>query len=150
MWNQRRSCANPYYPPCRSFGWRIFRSISVNTTSSLQNVTIPAPGQGMLSGRSYKTNLLLEPYEVEVIKGMTGYLISFVATNSEKCSPPHNEAGCIFLCQFRTCHLWLALPPPPYWPKSAPLDVRPIPSRYNPVARFWIRTLLPSIETDHC
>ena len=47
-------------------------TIYVNTTSSLQHVTIPAPGQGMLSGRSYKTNLLLEPYEVEVLKGMTG------------------------------------------------------------------------------
>lgn len=41
----------------------------VNTTSSRQHVTVPAPGQGILTGRNYESSLQLEPYEVEVIKG---------------------------------------------------------------------------------
>lgn len=40
----------------------------VNTTSSERHVSIPAPGQGMLMGRNYESDLCLGPYEVEVLK----------------------------------------------------------------------------------
>lgn len=38
----------------------------VNTTASMQHVSLPAPGNGILTGRNYETSLQLEPYEVEV------------------------------------------------------------------------------------
>ncbi|WP_051250449.1 beta-galactosidase [Paenibacillus harenae] len=46
-------------------------SIYVNTTSSVQRVPIPAPGQGVLTGRRFDNILQLEPYEVEVFKRNT-------------------------------------------------------------------------------
>jgi len=47
-------------------------------------------------------------------------------------------------------HCWLLLFVSLHWPRSAPLAVRPMPSRYRPVARFLMRTLLASVSTVHC
>src|SRR5690242_12383818 len=47
-------------------------------------------------------------------------------------------------------HCWLAELLSLYWPTSAPLVVRPMPSRYRPVPRFLIRTELPTVMTLHC
>jgi len=38
----------------------------VNTTSSEQNVSLATPGEGVLTGRTYDSSLVLDPYEVEI------------------------------------------------------------------------------------
>lgn len=45
--------------------------IYVNTTPSVQDISLTLPGEGILTGRWYETSLILDPYGVEVYKAST-------------------------------------------------------------------------------